>query len=209
MCLDGTVEVLNQESENKKKKGKSGKSNQKYLNSYEWFFLHTREDRNLISFHQRNQIKCENTGWKDLWKSFPMSYRTPKIDIRIESYEDNTVESYSSNADAERTPRKEIPYFFEKKTLYKIGIFDCFPPSHDNNTPLLYYMDICWDTSSTSAESAEEAEDRVGLDRSVRPSTESVGTDRKGRFCPENRWRDDAKEDIPLGIYFGVSVGAL
>ena len=33
-------------------------------------------------------------------------------------------------------------------------------------------------TSSTSAESAEEAEDRVGGDRSVRPSTESVGTDR-------------------------------
>ena len=43
----------------------------------------------------------------------------------------------------------------------------------------------CWDTSSTSAESAEEAEDRVGLDRSVRPSTESVGR------------TDDAKEDIP------------
>ena len=68
---------------------------------------------------------------------------------------------------------------------------------------------ICWDTSSTSAGSAEEAEDRVGVDRSVRPSTESVGTDRIGRFCAENRWRDDAKEDIPLRIYFGVSLGAL
>ena len=38
-------------------------------------------------------------------------------------------------------------------------------------------------------------------DRSVRPRTESVGTDRIGS--------DDAKKDIPLGIYFGVSVGAL
>ena len=43
--------------------------------------------------------------------------------------------------------------------------------------------------------------------RSVRPRTESVGTDRIRRFCAENR--DDASKDIPLGIYFGVSVGAL
>ena len=44
-------------------------------------------------------------------------------------------------------------------------------------------------------------------DRSVRPRTESVGTDRIRRFCAENR--DDARKDIPQGIYFGVSVGAL
>ena len=66
VCPGGTAEVLNQESENKKKKGKSGKLNRKYLNSHEWFVLPTREDRNLISFHQRNQIKCKNTGWKAL-----------------------------------------------------------------------------------------------------------------------------------------------
>ena len=44
-------------------------------------------------------------------------------------------------------------------------------------------------------------------DRSVRPRTKSVGTDRIGRFCAENR--GDAKKDIPRGIDFGVSVGAL
>ena len=65
----------------------------------------------------------------------------------------------------------------------------------------------CGETSSTSAGSAEEAEDRIGWDRSDRPRTGSVGTDRLGRFCTENR--DDAKKDIPRGIYFGVSVGAL
>ena len=40
-----------------------------------------------------------------------------------------------------------------------------------------------------------------------KPRTGSVGTDRLGRFCAENR--DDARKDIPRGIYFGVSVGAL
>ena len=45
----------------------------------------------------------------------------------------------------------------------------------------------CLDTSSTSAGSVEEAEDRVGVDRSVRPSTESVGTDRIRRFCTKDR----------------------
>ena len=44
-------------------------------------------------------------------------------------------------------------------------------------------------------------------DRLKKPRTESVGTDRIGRFYAENR--DDAKKDIPRGIYFGVSVGAL
>ena len=44
-------------------------------------------------------------------------------------------------------------------------------------------------------------------DRLKKPSTESVGTDRIGRFYAENR--DDARKDIPQGIYFGVSVGAL
>ena len=44
-------------------------------------------------------------------------------------------------------------------------------------------------------------------DRLKKPRTESVGTDRTGRFCAENR--DDAKKDIPRGIYFAVSVGAL
>ena len=43
--------------------------------------------------------------------------------------------------------------------------------------------------------------------RLKKPWTESVGTDRIRRFCAENR--DDARKDIPLGIYFGVSVGAL
>ena len=44
-------------------------------------------------------------------------------------------------------------------------------------------------------------------DRLKKPRTESVGTDPIGRFCADNR--DDARKDIPLGIYFGVSVGAL
>ena len=44
-------------------------------------------------------------------------------------------------------------------------------------------------------------------DRLKKSRTESVGTDRIRRFCAENR--DDARKDIPLGIYFGVSVGAL
>ena len=44
-------------------------------------------------------------------------------------------------------------------------------------------------------------------DRLKKPRTGSVGTDRIRRFCAENR--DDASKDIPLGIYFGVSVGAL
>ena len=44
-------------------------------------------------------------------------------------------------------------------------------------------------------------------DRSVRPRSKSVETDRIDRFCAENR--GDAKKDIPRGIYFGVSVGAL
>ena len=44
-------------------------------------------------------------------------------------------------------------------------------------------------------------------DRLKKPRTKSVGTDRIGRFYAENR--DDARKDIPRGIYFGVSVGAL
>ena len=40
-----------------------------------------------------------------------------------------------------------------------------------------------------------------------KPRTGSVGTDRLGWFCAENR--DDTRKDIPRGIYFGVSVGAL
>ena len=44
-------------------------------------------------------------------------------------------------------------------------------------------------------------------DRLKKPRSESVGTDPIGRFCAENR--DDATKDIPLGIYFAVSVGAL
>ena len=37
------------------------------------------------------------------------------------------------------------------------------------NVPVI----MCGETSSTSAASAEEAEDRIGWDRSVRPSAET------------------------------------
>jgi hypothetical protein len=65
----------------------------------------TREDKTLISFHLRNQIKCANTNRKALWKSFPTSYRTPKSDVRIESYQKNTEQRYSLNADEEEMPK--------------------------------------------------------------------------------------------------------
>ena len=42
----------------------------------------------------------------------------------------------------ERQDRKSLISLRKKKTLYKIGILDCFPPPHDNNPLLLYYMDI-------------------------------------------------------------------
>ena len=46
-------------------------------------------------------------------------------------------------------------------------------------------------------------------DRLKKPRTESVWTDRLGRVPSRLGPIDDAKEDIPLGIYLGVSVGAL
>ena len=55
-------------------------------------------------------------------------------------------------------------------------------------------------------------------DRLKKPRTESVGTDRLGRvpsrlgpigYAGSAQRADDARKDIPLGIYFGVSVGAL
>ena len=57
---------------------------------------------------------------------------------------------------------------------------------------------------------AQHRPDRLKKPRTdlvVRPRTESVGNDRIGWFCAENR--DDARKDISRGIYFGVSVGAL
>ena len=104
-CSDRTAGVLNQESGNKKMKEKSGKSSRKYLNSHEWFAALPVKTKNLISFHLRNQIKCANTDWKALWKSFPTSYRTSKTDVRIESYQENTVQRYSSNANEEEMPK--------------------------------------------------------------------------------------------------------
>ena len=55
-------------------------------------------------------------------------------------------------------------------------------------------------------------------DRLKKPRTELVGTDRLGRvpsrlgpigYAGSAQRADDARKDIPLGIYFGVSVGAL
>ena len=48
-------------------------------------------------------------------------------------------------------------------------------------------------------------------DRLKKPRTGSVGTDRLGRE-PDQLGREErysARKDIPRGIYFGVSVGAL
>ena len=104
-CPGGTTGVLNQESENRKMKKMSGRSGRKYLNSHEWFAALPAKTKTLISFHLLNQIKCANTDWKALWKSFPTSYRTPKSDVRIESYKKNTEQRYSLNADEEEMPK--------------------------------------------------------------------------------------------------------
>ena len=75
-CPGETTGVLNQESENKKMKEKSGRSSRKYLNSHEWFAALPAKTKTLISFHLLNQIKCANKNWKALRKSFPTNYRT-------------------------------------------------------------------------------------------------------------------------------------
>ena len=58
--------------------------------------------------------------------------------------------------------------------------------------------------SAFSSSLAVEIQAQHRPDRLKKPRTGSVGTDRLGRFCAENR-----DEYIPRGIYFGVSVGAL
>ena len=69
-----------------------------------------------------------------------------------------------------------------------------------------------------SFEQSVEIQAQHRPDRLKNPRTESVGTDRLGRvpsrlgpigYAGSTQRADDARKDIPLGIYFGVSVGAL
>ena len=61
---------------------------------------------------------------------------------------------------------------------------------------------IGWDRS-VRPRSVEEVEDRIGWDGSVRqrPGTETQIGAKRGRFGAENR--EVVRKDIPQGIYFG------
>ena len=54
--------------------------------------------------------------------------------------------------------------------------------------------------SAFSSSLAVEIQAQHRPDRLKKPRTGSVGTDRLGRFCAENR--EVVSEDIPQGIYF-------
>ena len=79
-------------------------------------------------------------------------------------------------------------------------VFVSSQTSYSHNLQLNFrFQNSCWETSSTSATSAEQAEDHIGWDRSVRPRSveqaeDRIGWDRSVRTRPSTDTQTGTKE---------------